>query len=156
MNAKYTTQTHWSFWIISTIILFWNVLGSVNFFMQMDSDVVSSYREVEQAIIKGRPLWATLGFGFGVLGGALGCIQLLRKKESAFYFFCASLLGVVIAIGHSLTVHVDFAMGEIVGIVIMPVIVSIFLIWYVKYCQQKGWLKPGTKSIPSNTNVSAE
>jgi len=156
MAIKYTTQTHWSFWLISILMLLWNVLGSINFFVQMNPDVVSSYRDVEQAIIRGRPLWATLGFGLGVLGGALGCIQLLRKKASSFYFFCASLIGVVIAIAHSLTIDVDFGIGEIVGIVIMPVTVSIFLIWYATYCQRKGWLTTKGMASLRDSNLSAD
>jgi hypothetical protein len=62
-------------------MLIWNVLGCVNFFAQMNPDMVASYRESEQAIIQGRPLWATVGFAVAVFGGALGCVLLLFKKR---------------------------------------------------------------------------
>jgi hypothetical protein len=52
MNNNYTIKTHWSFWLISSVMLVWNVLGCVNFIVQMNPDIVSSYRETEQAIIQ--------------------------------------------------------------------------------------------------------
>jgi hypothetical protein len=99
------------------------------------------HRGVNTYIIQGRPLWATVGFALGVFAGAIGCILLLLKRPSSFYLFCASLFGVVIAIAHSLAIGVTFGVGEIIGIVIMPVAIAVFLIWYAKYCQKKGWLK---------------
>ena len=74
-------KMHWSFWVVSVLLLIWNVLGCINFFLQINPDMVSSYRETEQAIIQGRPLWATIGFAIAVFGGALGCVFLLLKKD---------------------------------------------------------------------------
>jgi len=119
----------------------WNLLGCINFFVQMDPDMTASYRETEQAIILGRPLWATAGFAVAVFGGALGCLLLLLRKSIAFYFFVASLLGVIFSTIHTINVDVSFSAGEILGIVIMPLVVAAFLIWYSKYVVRKGWVK---------------
>ena len=67
MNDKAVTCVHWSFWLISAIALIWNVLGSVNFFMQMNPDMLDAYRESERAIIQGRPVWATGAFAVAVI-----------------------------------------------------------------------------------------
>ena len=144
MDDSVAGKPHWSFWFIAVLMLIWNGLGCANFIVQMNPDVVASYRAVEQAIIQDRPLWATAGFALGVFAGAVGCVLLLLKNPSAFYLFCASLLGVVIAIAHSLTVNYAFGLGEIVGIVVMPIAVALFLVGYARYCQAKGWLNfPG-------------
>jgi len=140
MNNNYSNKAHWSFWLVTVLMLIWNVLGCVNFIVQLNPNTVAAYREVEQAIIQGRPLWATAGFALGVFAGTVGCILLLFKKSAAFYLFCVSLIGVIIAIVHSLTINVTFGVGEIIGIVVMPVVVAMFLLWYTKYCQYKGWL----------------
>ena len=140
MNDNVVNKVHWSFWVISIFMLIWNVMGCVNFFVQMNPDMVSSYRESEQAIIKDRPLWATVGFAIAVFGGALGCILLLLKKATAFYLFIASLVGVVIATVHSLTININFGIGETIGIIIVPTVVAVFLIWYSQYVKGKGWL----------------
>ena len=140
MNDKITDGIHWSFWVISTLMLIWNVMGCVNYFIQMNPEMVSSYRETEQAIISARPSWATVAFAVAVFGGALGCVLLMLKKSISFYLFIASLLGVVVTMIHTLGAGIDFGIGEISGIIIMPLVVATFLIWYSKYAENKGWI----------------
>lgn len=115
-------------------------MGCANFFMQMNPDMLASYRESDRAIIMGRPLWATIAFAFAVFGGTMGCLFLLLKKLLSLYLFIASFLGVLVAVGHSLSLGIEFQMGEIVGIILMPVVVAVFLIWYSIYVKNKGWV----------------
>ena len=138
MNDENVVGVHWSFWAIGAVGLIWNVFGAINFVVQMNADSLAAYREVEQALIVGRPAWATGAFAVAVFGGALGCLLLLLKKSAAFYLFVASLLGVIVTITHTLGVDVDFGPGEIVGIILMPLLVAAFLIWYSKYAEGKG------------------
>ncbi|WP_126452934.1 hypothetical protein [Sulfuriflexus mobilis] len=140
MNDKTVVDVHWSFWVIGAVALIWNVMGIINFFVQMNPDVLTAYRESERAIIEGRPLWATGGFAIAVFGGALGCLLLLFRKSAAYYVFIASLLGVMVTMAHTLGVGIDFGLGEIVGIILMPLAVAVFLIWYSKRAERKGWI----------------
>ncbi len=140
MNNKNATGIHWSFWVIGTFMLIWNVMGCINFIVQMNPEMVSSYRETEQAIIQGRPIWATIGFAIAVFGGALGCLLLLLKKSAAFYLFIASLLGVLVTMIHTLSIGITFGVGEIIGIILMPLVVAVYLIWYSKHVESKGWI----------------
>ncbi len=140
MNEENLSIVHWSFWVISTIMLIWNVMGCINFLMQMNPEMINAYRETEQAIISGRPLWATIAFAVAVFGGALGCLLLMLKKSVAFYFFIVSLLGVIITMIHTLGVDTQFSMAELVGFVLMPIVVAVFLIWYSKYAKSRGWM----------------
>jgi hypothetical protein len=121
-------------------MLLWNVMGCINFFMQMDPAMLESYRESERAIVAGRPLWATVGFALAVFGGALGCLLLLLRKSAAIYLFVASLLGVIITMAHTLGLGIDFGVGEILGIILMPLLVAVFLIWYAKMTASKRWI----------------
>ena len=140
MEDKATGRVHWSFWVISAVALVWNLLGVMNFLVQMNPDVLEAYRESEQVIIEGRPLWTTGAFATGVFGGALGSLLLLFKKSSAIYMFIASLLGVIVTMIHTLGVGIDFGLGEIIGIILMPVVVAGFLIWYANLAKSKGWI----------------
>jgi len=140
MNEKTVSGVHWSFWVIGVVALIWNVMGCINFFVQMNPEMVASYRENEQAIISGRPVWATIAFAIAVLGGALGCVLLMLKKRVAFYLFIASLLGVIVTTAHTLNIGINFGIGEIVGIILMPTLVAVFLIWYSKLLERKGWI----------------
>ncbi len=106
----------------------------------MNPDVLTAYRESERAIVAGRPAWATGGFAIAVFGGALGCLLLLLKKSAAYYLFIASLLGVIVTMIHTLGLDIDFRLGEILGIILMPLVVAVFLIWYSKQAESKAWI----------------
>jgi hypothetical protein len=141
MNDQATGRVHWSFWVIGVIALLWNIAGVANFIVQvMNADMLDSYRESERAIIEGRPMWATVAFAVAVFGGALGCLLLLLRKSVAFYVFVTSLLGVTVTMAHSLGLGIDFGLAETVGIILMPLILAVFLIWYSKYADRKGWV----------------
>ena len=140
MNDRTKSVAHWSFWAISILMLIWNAMGSVNFIMQMDPDMMASYRASERSIVEGRPIWATAAFAIAVFGGALGCLMLILKKRTAIYLFWASLLGMIVTQAHTLSRGIEFGTGEILGIIIMPVVVSGFLIWYANFSKRKGWI----------------
>jgi hypothetical protein len=140
MNDKAVGSVHWSFWVIGAVMLIWNVMGCINFFMQMNPDMLAAYRESERAIIEGRPMWATGAFAIAVFGGALGCLLLLLRKSSAVYLFIVSLLGVIVTMIHTLGVGIDFGLGEMLGIILMPLVVAAFLIWYSKLAESKAWI----------------
>ncbi len=140
MNDKTVGGVHWSFWLIGAVALIWNVVGVINFFMQMNPDVLAAYRESERAIIEGRPAWATGAFAIAVFGGAIGCVLLLLRKSAAYYLFIGSLLGVIVTTTRTLGAGIDFGLGEILGIILMPLVVAAFLIWYSKQAESKGWI----------------
>jgi hypothetical protein len=41
---------------------------------------------------------------------------------------------------HTLGVGIDFGLGEILVIILMPLVVAAFLIWYSKQAESKGWI----------------
>jgi len=115
-------------------------MGGINFFVQMNTDARAAYPEAARAIIDGRPVWATGGFAIAVFGGALGCRLLLLRKSVAYYLFIGSLLGVIVTMIHTLGIGIDFGLGEILGIILMPLVVAVLLIWYSKQAESKGWI----------------
>ena len=140
MNNETVGGVHWSFWAIGAVALIWNVMGVINFFVQMNADALDAYREAERAIIEGRPAWATGAFAIAVFGGALGSLLLLLRKSAAFYLYIASLLGVIVTMTHTLGVRIDFNLGESLGIILMPLVMAASLIWYSKWAESKGWI----------------
>src|SRR5438445_8789496 len=121
---------HWSFWAIGAVTVVWNVMGVINFFMQMNADALASFPESHRAIVVGRPAWATGAFAIAVFGGALGCLLLLLRKPAAYYLFIASLLGVVVQLIHTLGVAsstIGFSSFAVLMIILMPPVVAAFL-----------------------------
>jgi hypothetical protein len=143
MNDEIVKGVHWSFWLISVLALLWNVGGSINYLMQTNPEFVATLPETHRAIIEGRPAWATGGFAIGVFGGALGCLLLLFRKPASLYVFIASLIGVMVTIIHTVVVassKIDFSPGEIIVMILLPVIVAALLIWYTKRVMSKNWI----------------
>ena len=140
MREDTASPVPWSFWAIAAIALIWNGLGAMNFIVQMDPDSIDAYRETERAIIVGRPDWATGGFAIAVFGGALGSFLLLIRNRSAVFVFIFSLLGVIVTMMHTLGLGVEFSVGELIGIILMPVVVAVFLVWYARYAERQEWI----------------
>jgi len=139
MNDKTAGGIHWSFWIISVVTLIFNVMGVINYFVQMNADSLASFPESYRPIIEGRPAWATAAFAIAVFGGSLGCLLLLLRKSAAFYVLIASLLGVIVSMMHIFGVA-GFSFFEIWIGVLMQLVVTAFLIWYSKLAERKGWI----------------
>ena len=140
MKDKTVGGVHWSFWAIGAVALIWHVLSGINFFAQMNPDVLDAYRESERALVEGRPAWVTGAFAIAVFGGAIGSLLLLLRRSAAFYAFVASLLGAIVTMTHSLGVDIEFGVGVILGTIVLPPVLAAFLIWYSKWSESKGWI----------------
>lgn len=139
MNEKTVGRVHWSFWAISAVALIWNVMGGINFVSQMNAESVAAMPESYRTIIESRPVWATGAFAIGVFGGALGCVLLLLRKSAAYYLFIASLLGAIVAIAQFHGGREFGPPGALIG-GLMQLAVGVFLIWYSKRAESKGWI----------------
>ena len=130
-------KPHWSFWLICIVALIWNVMGSINFGMQTNPEIVANFPEAAQSLITSRPLWATTAFAVAVFGGVLAELLLLFKKSVAYYLFVASFLGALITNIHTFQVSstVDVWVGSL-----MSILIAAFLIWYSKLVKCKGWV----------------
>jgi len=143
MNDYRKTPIRWTFWVIAALALVWNILGAMNFIVQMDTAVVAAMPETHRAIIEGRPLWATAGFAVAMFAGVLGCVLLLLRKSNAIYLFILSLLGVLVQLMHTLKVaftKIELSSYEGAMMIASPVLVALLLIWFTKRATSRGWL----------------
>lgn len=135
--SEINIKPHWSFWAICIVALIWNVLGSINFIMQTNPEMLANFPEAAQSLITNRPLWATIAFAVAVFGGVLAEIILLLKKAAAYYLFVASFLGALVTNIHTFQVSsaIDIWVGSF-----MSLVIAAFLIWYSKLVKRKGWI----------------
>lgn len=130
-------------------------MGSMNYFMQTNPEMVANYPEAAQSLIENRPLWATIAFAIAVFGGVLAEILLLLKKSVAYYIFVASFLGALITNIHTfqVTSAIDIWVGSL-----MSLIIAAFLIWYSKLVKRKIWIndKMLTRSKNMTNNSSGQ
>lgn len=51
------------------------------------------------------------------------------------------LVGAVVTMIHTIGSGIDFSVGELTGVLFLPVAIAIFLIWCSKYTQGQGWIE---------------
>lgn len=138
MNDKTAVGVHWSFWVIGAAGLIFNLIGCINFVLQMNAENVASMPDVYRAIVESRPAWGTGAFAVAVFGGSLGCLLLLLRKSVAVYLLIVALVGAVVAqipfFGMA-----DFPIAAWIGW-LGHLVVGAFLIWYSKRIERKGWI----------------
>lgn len=140
MGNEPSVKIHWSFWLVCFIGLVWNAGGSINYLMQTNMEFVNSMPATHQAIITGRPAWATGGFAIGVFGGVLGCLFLLLKRRSSINIFLISLIGIIVTMAHTINValsEIEFSALEFIVMVILPLVVALALLLYARYAIAK-------------------
>ncbi len=132
------TKPHWSFWVVCVFALIWNAMGSINFVMQMNPEMLANYPEAAKSLVAGRPEWATAAFALAVFGGLVGDLLLILRRAAAWYWFIASLLGVLVT--NVYTVQVSSALDIWVGS-LMSLVIAAFLIGYTKVVSRRGWIR---------------
>jgi len=140
MGNESPVKLHWSFWFVCIIGLVWNAGGAVNYLMQTNMEFVSSMPATHQAIIAGRPIWATGGFAIGVFGGVLGCIFLLLRWRSSINILLISLIGIIVTMVHTIDVvvsEIEFSILEVIVMGILPLVVALALMLYARYAIAK-------------------
>ena len=85
----------WYLWAIGALALLWNGFGTMLWagttFMPDSS--LAGLPAAHRAYVAGLPLWSTLTWGLGVVGGLAGAVLLLLRSRLAVPAFALSLLG---------------------------------------------------------------
>jgi hypothetical protein len=90
--------------VIGIILLLWNLMGVVAFFMQyhMDLRELAATDPVGARIFATMPAWLWAVYGGAVGAGTLGAILLLMRRASAALLFLLSLIAVLVQFGYTL------------------------------------------------------
>lgn len=133
-----------SFWIVSSLALFWNFMGVLSFVMNlmMTPEALAALPQAQQTLYESTPTWVNIVYGIAVFSGTAGCIMLLIRKALTIPLLWISLAAVLIQMGYSLTMTNALEVYGNTGL-IMPAIViaiAIFLVWYAKKAHAKGML----------------
>ena len=129
---------------IVIIALLWNLIGVINFFIQINlsEEAIAALPEPEQALMNSTPLWSLVAFALGVFGGAIGSLGLLIQKKWAFYPLLLSLVGVVAQMTYWLffTQAVDVYGSETYTMPVLVILVAFFLLRLAKKGIKEGYL----------------
>lgn len=133
------------FWIVSGLLLAWNLLGVMAYVQEatMSAEALSAMPEAQRALLQSRPAWATAAFAVAVFGGAAGCLMLLLRSRLAVPVLALSFVGVVVQMAHAFFIADSYAVYGPGGLVMpaMVLTISIFLVWYARRARRRGWLR---------------
>jgi len=133
-----------SFSIISILALVWNLIGVASYLMtvKMSPATLAAMPEAERALYQNVPAWVTSSFAIAVFGGTLACILLLMRKRVASTLFLVSLLAILVQMGHAFFMTPMLAVRGAAGaaLPLCVIVAAIFLVWYSRGAQSRGWL----------------
>lgn len=126
------------YWVVAVLGLLWNCMGAWMYFQaRVNPDVMlASAPQEMRDYIAAMPLWANIGYGFGIWGSFAGSVLMLLRSRHAPTAFLVSFVGAVIS-------YLGQFMAGVIGpaepIVILAIIV---LLWsYSRRAAAQGILK---------------
>ncbi|MDX1404368.1 MAG: hypothetical protein R3192_07520 [Woeseiaceae bacterium] len=132
------------FWIITSIMLAWNLIGIAAFLVDftMSAETLAQMPAEQRALYENVPAWATAAYAIAVICGTLGCLALLFKKSVAIPLFVVSFIAVLLQMSHAfLGSDILDVMGP--GSLAMPVVITVvaaFLIWFSVSAKKQSWI----------------
>ncbi len=129
-----------SFWIIAVLGLLWNAFGGYDYTMTMTRNTayLSQMGDPQEIIhwVEAFPLWAQMGYGFGVWGSVAGSLLMLLRSRHAVSAFAVSFAGAVVSFAsqtmNALPASLDTAASKAMPLVILAVVA---LFWW--YCRKQ-------------------
>lgn len=151
MQEAVSARTPAQLWIVGALSLLWNCFGAYDYVMTRtrNMEYLSSMPGVDPnemlAYIDAFPIYAQIGWGLGVWGAVLGSVLLLLRSRYAVHAFAASVLGVILSIGWSLTMGPPPPAGTTEGwMAIMPyviIVIALALLYYAWRQRDNGVLR---------------
>jgi hypothetical protein len=142
INNKPTT----AYWIISGVLLVWNLIGLMFYYQQstLTPEIMANAGLTPQQIahITNTPAWAHAGYAFAVNAGVLGAILLLLRKAWAIPLFVLSLVGALVQDLDAMVLRDGIAAWGTSGLILPAIVIVICLyeIWYARAAKARGWL----------------
>jgi hypothetical protein len=137
-GAPDAARVPWHFWLIAVVGLLWNCIG-VYFYIQarLDPDAVMAGASGEMRdYVANMPLWANVGYGFGIWGSFAGSVLMVLRSRHAVSAFWVSLVGAIVSFAGQAAAGV---LRPVEPIVILAVIA--LLLWYSYRAAARNYLR---------------
>lgn len=133
-----------SFWIISVLLLLWNLSGAMAYISQVTMTVedLQAMPENQRALFEAIPAWVTSAFAIAVWGGSLGCIVLLLRKKLATPILMVSFAAILVQFFYTFALADTLqVMGAgSLGLPIAIIAIGAYGVWFSRQSAAKGLL----------------
>ena len=129
----------WSLWAVGGLALLWNGLGTVLWggTTFLPDAFLSELPKAHRDYVAGLPVWSTLTWGLGVVGGVVGSILLLLRRRMAVTAFALSLFGAIANTMVSFT-HPPPAGFFNLPLTLFIICFAVFLFWFAHLMKRRG------------------
>ena len=135
-----------SYWIIGTVALLWNLLGVMAYVMQVSAtpeQLAAAYTPEQVELLIAIPAWATSMTAIATTFGVLGSILLLLRRKLSTVVYAISLVALIIqniyTFGMTETLTVFGTTPLLIQSAVM--LIAVFLVWYSRQAGAKGWMR---------------
>lgn len=143
-----SAKTPWHVWLVGTLALLWNLMGSLDFTMtQLHSEAYLKQLTPEQRdYFFHLPFLISVTWGVATWGSAFGSLLLLLRRRAAVPIFWIALVAVLVTFAHNyifsdgLKVMGDKSSGAIIFCLVI-IVVAIFLLLYARAMNRRGVLR---------------
>lgn len=135
-----------SYWIIGTAALLWNLLGVMAYVMQVSAtpeQLAAAYTPEQVELLLAIPAWATSMTAIATTFGVLGSILLLLRRKLSTVVYAISLVALIIQNIYSFGMTETLAVFGTTPLVIQSAVmlIAVFLVWYSRQAGAKGWMR---------------
>ena len=131
----------WYLWAVGVLALLWNGFGAVLWggTTFMPDTFLDGMPAPHREYVSGLPIWSTLTWGLGVLGGVAGSILLLLRNRLAVPAFALSLFG---AVANTMVYVTDPPPDGFFNLPLTLFIIgfALFLFWFAHFMKRRGVL----------------
>jgi hypothetical protein len=148
-TAQARTPVH--LWIVGILSLLWNCFGAYDYLMTRTHNLDYLARampgtdpSLTLAWVESMPLYAQLGWGFGVWGALLGSLLLLLRSRWAVWSFGVSLVGAIVSLGYQMFLAPPFPGKVSAAAKFMPIfiiLVALLLFMYSRAMEKRSVLR---------------
>ncbi len=134
------------FFAISGFGVVWNAVGVLAFIGQITMDL-GELPDAQRLFFETRPIWATASFGVAVASGVLGCLALLLRKSWAAPMLLLCLAAILVQFFHSIALSNSIEVFGPQSLILPSMIfaIAVFLTWFAKLSEKRGWLLSRSK-----------
>lgn len=146
MSGEINNKPSTAYWIISAVLLVWNIIGLMFYYQQstLTPEIMADAGLTAQQIahITNTPAWGHSGYAIAVNAGVLGAILLLLRKAWAMPLFVLSLLGALVQDLDAMVLRDGIEAWGTTALIlpVIVVLICLFEIAYSRSAKAKGWL----------------
>ena len=133
------------FWIISTLLLAWAIIGDMAYLAQVtaDLDALARTDPVSASAFRAMPQWVWAAYAIAVWAGTAGAVSLLLRRRWAAPLYAISLAAVVVQFAWTFTAT-PLLTAKGFGVAVFPLVIvaiGIFSLWWARTNAKSGVLR---------------